>query len=135
MNRTVRIDGVEHTGLIVRNSERLAAWYTEVLGARIVSRSSDDPPILFLSFGHASLLELIPSSHVDERTTASDHVHLCLAVADDLETAVATLAALQVRLERPVFRAYDGSPVAFFRDPEGNLLQLVQRVSPLVTYT
>lgn len=134
MSRPLEVAGVEHTGMIVRDSQGLADWYSRVLGARVVSRSDDSPPIIFLSFGGASLLELIPADGPDAPRKPSDHVHFCLAV-EDLEKAVAALAALEISLERPVFLAYDGSPVAFFRDPEGNLLQLVQRVVPLVAFT
>ena len=134
MSRPLEVAGVEHTGMIVRDTQGLADWYSRVLGASVVSRSDESPPIIFLSFGGASLLELIPAGGPDAPTVPSDHVHFCLAV-ENLEKAVADLAALEISLDRPVFLAYDGSPVAFFRDPEGNLLQLVQRVVPLVAFT
>ncbi|MDA3951648.1 MAG: VOC family protein [Spirochaeta sp.] len=123
MSAAVSVIGVEHTGVMVPDPPALARWYRETLGAVEISRSTDDPPVMFLSFGGGALLELIPAKGDADR----DHVHLCLSV-DNMDAAVGALAAHGVALEKPVFTAYEGSAVAFFRDPAGNLLQLVQRV-------
>lgn len=127
MSKPLDVTGVEHTGMLVNESESLATWYKELFGAVEVSRSEGSPPIVFLSFGGGSLLELVPAKESDW-ATPSDHVHLCLAVAE-LNQAVGRLRGHDILLEKPVFEAYDGSRVAFFRDPEGNLLQLVERVA------
>ncbi len=124
----VSVRGVEHTGMKVRDTEKLAKWYREVFGAREVSRSEGESPIIFLSFGRASLLELIPGGDgVDNTVDSDDRVHLCFAV-EDLESALQGLADRGIELEKPVFQAYDGSSVAFFRDVEGHVLQFVQRI-------
>lgn len=135
MNDVVSVVGIEHTGIAISDPAALAQWYRETLGAVEISRSSDDPPIIFLSFRGGSLLELIPENpNASVSETASlerigrDHVHLCFSV-DNLEVAVEHLRRRGTPLERPVFVAYEGSSVAFFRDPAGNLLQLVQRVA------
>lgn len=123
----IDVNGIEHTGMLVNNTALLARWYTELFGATEVSRSESDPPIIFLGFGGGSLLELVPASE-EKWATPTDHVHLCLSVPS-LDKAVAAIRESGTALDRPVFEAYDGSRVAFFRDPEGNLLQLVQRIS------
>jgi len=134
MSDPVSVLGVEHTGIAVPDPAELARWYREILGAVEVSRSADDPPVLFLSFGGGALLELIPAkpdtsvlADASTRDAGRDRVHLCFSV-ENIETAVELLRHRGIELEKPVFNAYDGSQVAFFRDPAGNLLQLVQRV-------
>lgn len=134
MSAAVKVTGVEHTGVIVSDPSALARWYRETLGAVEISRSGDDPPVVFLSFGGGALLELIPAkpdASASGKGTAvasgRDHVHLCFSV-DDMDAAVDGLGTHGVSLEKAVFTAYEGSAVAFFRDPAGNLLQLVQRV-------
>lgn len=124
---SISLNGIEHTGMLVNNTELLARWYSELFGATVVSRSGSDPAIIFLGFGGGALLELVPASE-EQWATPTDHVHLCLSVPS-LDRAVAGLRESGTALDRPVFKAYDGSRVAFFRDPEGNLLQLVERVS------
>ena len=123
---TVQTTGVEHTGFIVNDTEKLASWYVATFGAQEISRSGDQPPIIFLSFGRAALIELIPAAN-PSAAKSSDHVHLCLSVSD-ISSALTSLEADGIRLDREPFDAYDGSRVAFLRDPEGNLVQLVQRV-------
>ena len=128
MSAGTRVIGVEHTGLMVRDTEGLASWYTAVFDARELSRSGDKPPIIFLGFGAGSFLELIPGDVGNSKP--SDHVHLCFSVVS-LDAAVSDLLEGGIGLDRPVFTAYDASPAAFLRDPEGNLLQLVERASGL----
>ncbi|MDF1568753.1 MAG: VOC family protein [Spirochaetaceae bacterium] len=124
----VEVIGVEHFGMIVKDSELLAGWYGEVFGAKVVSRSLDERPILFIQLGGGSLMELIPGD--GEPAHPSDHVHVSFSV-DSLQGAVNRLKEAEIVLNRPVFEAYEGSPVAFLRDPEGHLVQLVERVSSL----
>ena len=120
------VNGIEHTGIVAMDTVDLSRWYLELFKGREVSRSEGDRPVIFLSFGQGALLELIPAPE-EGGPPATDHVHLCFSVSS-LNAAVAGLEERGIALDRPVFEAYEGSSVAFFRDPEGNLLQLVQRV-------
>ena len=120
--------GVEHVGMVVSDTAGLARWYETMFGATIASRSSDNPPIIFLRFAGGSLIELVPGTA--PAANPSDHVHLSLSV-DVLQTAIEELLGAGVEVEKGPFDAYEGSPVVFFRDPEGNLLQLVERRSSL----
>lgn len=126
MSDAVSVMGIEHTGIATADPEALAQWYRTTLGGLEISRSSDNPPVVFLSFGGGALLELIPAKS-GAKDLQQDNVHLCFSV-DNVDAAVDALARTGTALEKPVFAAYEGSPVAFFRDPAGNLLQLVQRV-------
>lgn len=124
---SIAVRGIEHVGLLARDPVALAAWYRATFGATVVSRSGDDPPVLFLGFGAAALLELIPTT--DTRLSQpSDHVHLCLTVAS-LDSALVRLRDAGIAPVREPFAAYDGSMVAFLADPEGNAVQLVERVA------
>lgn len=129
MSAPVPVLGYEHTGLLARDPESLSAWYVRMFGGRVVSRSEDSPAIVFVVFGRSSLLEFVPAGD-SPHGEANDHAHFSFAVSS-LESAVRSLEGEEIALDRPVFQAYDGSPVAFFRDPEGNLVQLVERRSDL----
>lgn len=120
--------GLEHIGLLARDTESLATWYRDRFDGTEVSRSDDPVPVIFLAFGGGALLELVPAGDGDPGEVAAQRTHVCWGVGD-LPSAVAEMEAQGVPLDRPVFTAYDGSAVAFFRDPEGNLVQLVERVA------
>lgn len=125
----VKTKGQEHVGIIVHDTGALAEWYRTTFGAHEISRSSDDNPIVFLSFGEGSLVELIPGPGRSDRSdTEKDRVHLCLTV-ENIHESVETLRNAGVVIDRDVFLAYDDSPVAFVRDPEGHLVQIVTRVN------
>ncbi|MCF7915100.1 MAG: VOC family protein [Spirochaetaceae bacterium] len=127
MDNSIRTNGIEHIGMLVQDTEALAAWYCSLFGASEVSRSKEDMPIIFLSFGRGALIELVPTSeNVAEEVRG--HIHISLSV-NDIAAATEVLSRKGAALERPVFEAYDGSKVAFFRDPEGNLVQLVERIT------
>lgn len=122
---TVAVTGLEHIGLVTPDTESLADWYALHFGARRVSASSASPPIIFVSFGGGALVELIPG---DDSERPSERVHLCLTVAD-VTVAISQLTAAGVELAREPFAAYDGSEVAFVRDPAGHLVQVVARTA------
>ncbi len=124
MSVMVKTSGVEHIGLFAQDTIGLARWYMAVFGATEVSRSADSKPIIFLSFQEGSLIELIPVS--SPPAGEKEFVHVCFAV-EDLQEAIAALHDNDVKLSKDVFEAYDHTPVAFFHDPEGNLVQLAQR--------
>lgn len=124
MSAVLETRGLEHIGLFAHDTVGLAQWYITVFGATEVSRSPESAPIVFLSFGNGSLIELIPAS--PPPAGEKDHVHICFVV-DDIHAAVAALRKQEIELTKEIFRAYDETEVAFFHDPEGNLIQLAER--------
>lgn len=127
MSSPIGVYGIEHVGVVARDTEALATWYKETLGAVEVSRGTDEPTVIFLRFGGGALIELVPAGEASA-VQPSDHVHVCFSVRD-IEAAERGLGERGVVLERSIFTVYEGSRVAFFRDPEGNLLQLAERVA------
>ena len=101
-------------------------FYTEALGLPLKAKSHG---ALVYSVGGGDLrVSPVPS------TQPSAHTVLGFAVSD-IRTVVETLAARGVILERfagfphdpqGVLTTPDGAQVAWFRDPDGNLLSIVQ---------
>jgi catechol 2,3-dioxygenase-like lactoylglutathione lyase family enzyme len=107
----------------VQQAER---FYSEVLGLPLKSRSLGT--LTYDVGGTALRVSPVASSN------PSEHTVLGFAVAD-LDAVLGQLQTRGVQLERfPAFphdesgavRAPDGSRVAWFRDPDGNLLSVVQ---------
>jgi glyoxylase I family protein len=120
---------LEHIGLAARDPQALCAWYRAVLSAEIAWTNDADPPAFLLRIPPGLLLEIYPGTE-QIAATAQNHVcgwrHFALLV-DSIELAQAWLQQRGVPFSDPIKPAGGGGRVLFFRDPEGNLLHLVER--------
>lgn len=122
------IQGIEHTAIATPDPAALAQWYADTLGFTINYRGSS---AVFAKAPDGSMIEFIPAE--GERGPGALKSpglrHLALAV-DDFEIQYAALKRRNVRfLGEP--SESKGNKVVFFTDPEGNILHLLQRSTPL----
>jgi glyoxylase I family protein len=98
-------------------------FYTETIG-RPVTLRWDDVPIIFIDIG-STTIELIGRDHAPDMIAPDSGLyHLALQVSD-VDTAYAELVAAGVNVtEAP--RNFKHVRIAFFTDPDGNVLELVQ---------
>jgi catechol-2,3-dioxygenase len=121
----------ESIGLGSRRPERLAEWYRKIFGAEQVYESLDAPPILFLRMPGGALLEIYQSDFEITETREkklSGWRYLTVRV-QSLSDAVQELEQHGVRLERASHHAVGGGSALMLRDPEDNLIYLVERPS------
>jgi len=124
---------IQHVGLVVADLERSRAFYADVLGLDEVPR----PPNFtfdgaWFRFGGTEI-HLLAEEHTTGGAGQDGGVgaargmthHLALEV-DDLEPALARLAAHGVALEGGPMPRGDGYVQAFFLDPDGHVLELFQ---------
>lgn len=119
--------GAHHVALYTADFSRLYAFYTEVLGLPEVGRFPGHP-IAFLGAG-ATVIELCGGEEA-AAPRGQGWNHLAFEVGD-LEAAVAALVARGVALHTPPEPFPLEAPrcrVAFFRDPDGNLLELFEPI-------
>lgn len=120
---------IEHLGFAAADPALLADWYCRVLDGRLVWSNGATPPALFVELPGPLVLEIYPSSSRAPETEIN-HVagfrHLALRV-DDLDRARLELESRGAHTSEVVKPAGGGGRVLFFRDPEGNLLHLVDR--------
>jgi catechol 2,3-dioxygenase-like lactoylglutathione lyase family enzyme len=130
---------LHHVGLVVADLERSAEWYARVLG---LAREYDFeiPPAnvrgCFVGRADGLRLELFerPGSRAyGDRTTPNaalgvrGYGHICLA-SDDLDGDVAAIAAAGATVVwEPRPSPEPGVRMAFIADPDGNLIELLQR--------
>jgi len=124
--------GIEHVAVCAQDTEALAKWYVEKLGFVECYRGSKTPPTLFVKQAGGSMIEIMPQQ--GPRPSRKDNdgglAHLALSVGD-FDAALAALMSRGVKLEGEPKEASGGVKVAFFRDPEGNLIQAIYRPKAL----
>lgn len=121
---------VEHIGLAARDTVALKEWYVRALGAREKFTDAKAPPAFLLGLDGGFLVEIYPADSSSAET--SDNKlggwrHLALRV-DSIESARDELVKRGVKFEDQIKPAGGGGRVLFFKDPEGNLLHLVERL-------
>lgn len=143
-----------HTGICVADLDWSVAFFTKVLGYKLINRAPRDPrnqsfisgvegakvEIAYIS-GHGHGLELLchsgPEDRVHYRPRMVDvgHFHICLVV-DDVEAAVAACQAFDERITplSPVPKLVDqgpnkGNSIQFITLPDGVILEFTTRVN------
>lgn len=122
------IKGIEHTAIAAANPAALADWYVATLGFEIVYRSAN---AIFVKAADGSLIEIIAAD--GERSEATPKTpgirHLALTVTE-FDSEYQRLRGLGVSFTGEPLES-KGNKVVFFTDPEGNLLHLLERGTPL----
>ncbi len=119
----MQLTGTHHVALRTPNFAAMEAFYTQTLGFPVTKRW-DDVTIIFIDIG-STTIELIGRDNVTANTVPTggwDHVALHVASVDE---AFAELVAKGVRI-RSEPRDFQDVRIAFFFDPDGNVLELVE---------
>jgi catechol 2,3-dioxygenase-like lactoylglutathione lyase family enzyme len=115
----MKLQGVHHVSINVRDVEEAANFYTKMLGLEVIHRPDLGFPGAWLRCGDQELHLVGMENH-----QAPEGQHFAFRV-DDLEAVLTELWGLGVRTSRarPI---PEGGCHAFLRDPSGNLLELNQ---------
>jgi glyoxylase I family protein len=126
---------IDHVAIACRDSERMRAWYEKVLGfevrsTKVPSRPGATAPTYLVGLpGSPTQIELMP----DDRKDATPREpftrgisHIAFAV-DDLGEWESRLSSLGIQWMGLAVEAVGGGKVRSFLDPEGNMVQVVQR--------
>ncbi|TMB58514.1 MAG: VOC family protein [Deltaproteobacteria bacterium] len=117
----VRVRGLRHLALRVRDVHVAARFYTETFGMRIVW--TPDGENVYLSSGSDNL-----ALHQDPHAApggALDHLGFLVVTADEVHAAAERLSACGVPIARAPATHRDGSVSCYCRDPDGNLIQVL----------
>ncbi len=125
------VKGIEHTAIASPDPERLAQWYVEHLGFTINYRSPNSRTC-FVKAADGSMIEMIEAARAATGAPAMDDPgirHLALAV-DDFDSAHQKLKDHGIPLLTEAIKK-GGNSLVFFADPDGNILHLLHRETPL----
>ena len=116
-------NGIEHTAIATPDPETLAKWYADNLEFSIVHRYAGN---VFVRASDGSMLEIIPSEGdpVDAKFKTPGIRHLAIKV-DDFDAGCAQIQANGIEIFTNINA--DGNRLAFFHDPEGNIIHLIHR--------
>jgi len=126
--------GFEHVGMTVSDMDRAIDFYCGLLGLRLaLRRSSAGGELAFLDAGGGMLEVAAPAQDVerfrDVPMSEAGLRHLTLAF-DDVDALIETLEAAGVEIVERPRNAYNSEMirrVAFVRDPDGILVELIER--------
>lgn len=117
----VRVRGLRHVALRVRDVAAAARFYADSFGMRVVWQP--DAENVYLSSGSDNLaLHQEPAAGPGG---ALDHLGFLVASAEDVHAAAAALRARGVPIAKDPRAHRDGSVSCYCRDPDGNLVQIL----------
>ena len=124
----MRAVGIHHVAVTTNSFDRMRAFYVDILGLTVLGGFSGQE-IVFLDAG-GTAIELIGEDGPDvgNRARRAGWHHLAWEV-EDVDAAFAELVAHGVPVHSPPESFPGAAPtlrIAFLRDPDGNLLELVQ---------
>jgi len=119
--------GLDHPALAVKDVEKVANWYCETLGYEVFTRT--DKPIYIIKSPDGTFIEIMPedgSPRPERNVCTPGWSHLAIRVSD-MDKAIAELDKHNVQWTGEEFEAVGGGRIRNFSDPEGNMVQIVQR--------
>ena len=119
--------GIDHPAIAADDVEMLSKWYCDVLGYKVFAKT--EKPVYIIEAPDGTYIEIMPKDDTlrPERTVCTPGwSHLALRVSD-MDAAMAALDGYGVEWAGAEFEAAGGGRIRNFTDPEGNLLQIVQR--------
>ena len=120
--------GIDHPAIAAEDVTALTKWYCDVLGYKVFAEI--DKPIYIIEAPDGTYIEMMPkddSSRPERAICTPGWSHLALRVSD-MDEAMAALDNHGVKWEGAEFTAVGGGRIRNFTDPEGNILQIVQRI-------
>ena len=125
----LKITGIDHPSVAANDVEQLADWYCATFGYEKWFRVAK--PVWMLRAPDGTLLEVMPKDDTARpaRTTwTPGWSHIALRV-ENIDEAIAFLDAQGVVWGGAVISAIGGGKVRNLFDPDGNMLQILQRSS------
>ncbi len=116
-----------HAAFSVEDIDRTLEFY-EHLGVHEAFRLHHDDGSLMLVYLHVAgdrFIEIFPGGPGADAQSKGSFMHLCL-LTEDLRSAVETLRAAGVAIDREPTTGLDTNLQAWISDPDGNAIELMQ---------
>lgn len=123
------IKGIDHPAVAANNVDELADWYCAMFGYE--KWFHHPKPVWMLRAPDGTLLEVMPKDNTarPKRTTwTPGWSHIALRV-ENIDEAIAFLDTKGVTWTGEIIEAIGGGKVRNLIDPDGNMVQILQRIS------
>ncbi|RXJ73059.1 glyoxalase [Veronia nyctiphanis] len=121
MENPVTLHGLRHLALKVQNLEECEAFYTKILGMKVLRRASDN--LVYLTLGNDNLSLGRAQNETNNTGSALDHFGFIVQSVDDLQTLYDYFVAEDVPLLDKPHKHTDGAWSFHCKDPAGNVIQ------------
>lgn len=116
--------GIRHIALRVRDIERSVEFYTQFLGMTVEWRP--DVRNVYLTSGADNLaLHQVDSEEIGDCPGPLDHLGLLVSRPEEVDEWAQRLQERGLQLVQQPKTHRDGARSIYFRDPDGNLIQLL----------
>ena len=119
--------GLRHLALNVRELDAMKRFYVDLLGFAV--EWQPDPDNIYLSSGIDNLAlhraTEVAGQEREARPSPLDHLGLIVKTADDVDRWAAFLESRGVALDAKPKTHRDGARSCYFRDPDGNHVQII----------
>ena len=126
--------GIEHIGIVSKDTARLKDWYMQIFGGKVVYDNGKGT--YFLAFEDGSMIEFVMATEDkpgDVEKSAGIR-HLALSVSSEEFDKIVPVLKEDERIEEvhDVSENAKGLKTYWFRDIDGNFAHLIYRPEPLV---
>ena len=119
----MELEGIDHIAMGVRDIERSARWYIDVLGFERLHQGMWNGVPTFIGKGNTGIA-LFPATHELPSANHREIRMLHLAFRANRENFVAAQRELQNRGIKFEFEDHESAQSIYFRDPDGHQLEI-----------
>src|ERR1051326_2933554 len=119
----MQLEGIDHVAMGVRDIERTAKWYIEVLGFQRFHEGAWNGVPLFICKGDTGIA-LFPATHETKASAHREIRMLHLAFRANLENFLTAQRELEKRGIEFEFQDHEIAHSIYFHDPDGHQLEI-----------
>ncbi len=126
------ITAMEHVAIVSVDPGALTEWYITTLNFEVISKD-EESSTYFLGVPGGGIFEILPANDRPRPEATDDDAgirHVAFTV-DEFEPTCEELRRRGIEFSRMAAANPGETQMAFFPDPEGNILQIVRRAEPL----
>jgi catechol 2,3-dioxygenase-like lactoylglutathione lyase family enzyme len=119
----MQLEGIDHVAMGVRDIERSAKWYIDVLGFERLHEGMWNGVPTFIGKGNTGIA-LFPASDAPKSSSHREIRMLHLAFRADRQNFLGAQRELQTRGIKFEFQDHEIAQSIYFRDPDGHELEI-----------
>lgn len=128
------VQGIEHIGIVSKDTAALKDWYLKVFGGKVVYDNGKGT--YFIAFEDGSMIEFVSAEaeRCEDVERSAGIRHIALSVDENSFNEIVAVLKADDKVEEvhDVSENAKGLKTYWFKDIEGNFMHLIYRPTPLV---